>query len=172
MDKKKEIHVPERELIAAANEGMDEFIGVFVKHIRKVVGDELTAETMPLLTGEQITLFGYDILRDELMNGGFIQLIHNGYGPFFFDNPFAKAMRLWGAKDFSKLIYKAKELYEVKKHELTTDCTDEEFMALFELHPEFDDLDDVFIEAEEGITATIASYIDQHLELFAVIDKD
>ena len=38
------------------------------------------------------------MLRDELMDGGFIQLIHNGYGPFFFRNPFDKAVRQWGEK--------------------------------------------------------------------------
>ena len=46
------------------------------------------------------------------MDGGFIQLIHNGYGPFIFDNPFAKAMRIMGAHDFSKLVYKGKKLYD------------------------------------------------------------
>lgn len=43
------------------------------------------------------------------MEGGFVQLIQNGYGPYIFDNPFAKAMRMFGAKEFSKLIYEAKK---------------------------------------------------------------
>ena len=33
----------------------------------------------------------------------------------------------------------------------------------------FDDLDDQFIEDEEAITATIARYVDAHLELFATV---
>ena len=107
------IKVKDSALAAAAEEGMDAFIEVVVKGFKDYVGsDELTHEAMQALTPDQITLWGYLILRDELCDGGFIQLIHNGYGPFFFLNPFAKAMRLWGLKEFSKFIYRARELYE------------------------------------------------------------
>ena len=109
------------------------------------------------------------ILRDELCDGGFIQLIHNGYGPFFFLNPFAKAMRLWGLKEFSKFIYKARELYELHAEPLTKPCSDEEFMALYEQYPDFEDLDDEFMEREEEITAQIAHYLDEHLQDFIEI---
>ena len=56
---------------------------------------ELTAETMTRLSADEMTLLAYSILREELLEGGFVQLIQNGYGPFIFLNPFAKAMRLW-----------------------------------------------------------------------------
>ena len=49
------------------------------------------------------------------------------------------------------------------------DCTDEEFMALFEQYPAFDNLDDAFIEDEENITARIACYVDDHLNDFVEI---
>ena len=84
------------ELQKASEEGMDAFVDVFVKHTLDLVGGELTAETMPRLSADQITLLGYNILRDEVMNGGYIQLIHNGYGGFIFMNPFARAMKEWG----------------------------------------------------------------------------
>jgi hypothetical protein len=106
------------------------------------------------------------------MNGGFIQLIYNGYGPFIFDNPFAKAMRLWGLKDLSKLVYKAKDLYDEHKGALTQEYSDEEFKALFEQYPQFDDLDDSFIENEEEYTERIARYVDEHLNDFISIEND
>ena len=53
--------------------------------------------------------------------------------------------------------------------ELTKDYTDEEFMALFEQYPQFDDLDDSFIENEEEYTAKIAYYVDDHLNEFIEI---
>jgi hypothetical protein len=43
-------------------------------------------------------------------------------------------------------------------------------MALFERYPEFDDLDDKFVENEEAWTEDIAHYIDDHLEKFATIE--
>ena len=98
------IRIPESEIIRAASEGMDAFLQVFYDAIMESVGGELNATTMQQLNGEQITLLAYVMLRDEVMDGGFVQLIHNGYGGFIFLNPFAKAMRLWGAHDFSKLI--------------------------------------------------------------------
>ena len=44
-------------------------------------------------------------------------------------------------------------------------------MALFEQFPEFDELDDTFVEEEEQWTADIAHYIDEHIEQFALIEQ-
>ena len=157
------IRVEDAALRAAAEAGMDEFLLVVVNAFRKEVGEELTAEAMEKLSSEQITLWAYILLRDELCDGGFIQLIHNGYGDFFFLNPFAKAMRLWGLKDLSKLIYKGRELFELHGAEIKKPCSDEAFMALYERFPVFDDLDDEFMEHEEVYTTRVAQYMDEHL---------
>ncbi len=162
------ISIQETRLKEAAGKGADAFLTTIHDAILEAIGGEVNAETLPLLSGEQTTLLAYFILRDEVMDGGFIQLIHNGYGPFIFFNPFAKALRLWGAHDLSKLIYKGRKLFEKYGEELTADCTDEEFMALFEQYPEFDDLDDAFIEMEEEVTDIIAHYVDDHLEQFGL----
>lgn len=166
-----EVKIKESEIIRAAGEGMDTFVELFRSAILDSIGGELNGDTMQKLTSDQITLLAYMTVRDEVMDGGFIQLIHNGYGPFIFLNPFAKAMRLWGAKDFQKLIYKGRELYEMHEKELTKECSDEEFMVLFEQFPEFDDLDDEFVETEEEITELVAHYIDEHLSAFATVEK-
>ena len=164
-----DISIQESKLQEAASEGVDAFLACIHDIILDAIGGEVNVETLPLLNGEQTTLLAYFILREEVMDGGFIQLIHNGYGPFIFLNPFAKAMRLWGAHDFSKLIYKGRKLFEKYGSELTADCTDEEFMALFEQYPEFDDLDDEFIEMEEEVTSCLAHYVDDHLEQFVIV---
>lgn len=166
-----EIKIKESDVIQAAQEGMDSFVELFRDRILETIEGQLNAETMPLLAPDQITLLAYMTVREEVMDGGFVQLIHNGYGPFIFLNPFAKAMRLWGAKDFTNLIYKGRKLFELYQEELTKECTDEEFMSLFEQYPEFDDLDDSFIEMEEEVTETVARYVDEHLENFAEVVK-
>lgn len=164
-----DINIQEIKLQEAAAQGTDAFLKVVHDAVLEAVGGEVNVKTLPLLNGEQVTLLAYFILREEVMDGGFIQLIHNGYGPFIFLNPFAKAMRLWGAHDFSKLLYKGRKLFEQYGDKLTADCTDEEFMALFEQYPEFDDLDDGFIEMEEEVTDIIAHYVDDHLEQFVTV---
>lgn len=167
----KEVTITDAALRKAAGEGMDAFVAAFVAAIKEAIGGELTNETLRELNSDQITLLAWDALHEEVMNGGFVQLIHNGYGPFIFKNPFAKAVKLWGMRELSKLIYNAHTLY-VKYHEqIERDCTDDEFMALFEQFPEFDDMDDEFVEREEEWTDMIAHYIDEHIERFASIDN-
>ncbi|MCP3893758.1 DMP19 family protein [Bacteroides sp.] len=165
------IEVKDSALQAAAGEGMDEFIQVFTDKYKEVIGDELTAETMALLSGEQHSLLAYQLFRDEIMVGGFCQLIQNGYGGYIFDNPFAKVMRLWGAEEFSKLVYKAKKIYDANRADLERERTEEEFMAMYEPYEAFDDLEEEYFQMEEKVTATIAAYVDDHLELFAKIIK-
>lgn len=149
---------------------MDAFVQVVRDAILGNINGVLDDASLKRLSPEQITLLAYGIYRDEVMDGGHVQLIHNGYGPFIFLNPFAKVMRLWGAKEFSKLVYRGRKFFEAHGDELTVDCTDEEFMALFENYPEADDLDDAFIEMEEEVTETVARYIDENITLFVEVE--
>jgi hypothetical protein len=126
---------------------------------------------MDRLTGAQHTLLAYSTLREELMDGGFCQLIQNGYGGYIFDNPFAKVMRQWGADDLSKLIYKAKKIYDANRADLERERTDDEFMAMYEDYEAFDDLEEEFFDIEERTSAIIAEYVDEHLDLFATVVK-
>ena len=125
------IRVKDEALQRGAEAGMDEFLKVFTDKYLEITGGVINAETMPLLNGYQHSLLGYHFFREEVLEGGFIQLIQNGYGPYIFDNPFAKAMRLFGAKDFSKLIYDAKKIYDAHREDLEKERTDEEFMAMY-----------------------------------------
>lgn len=164
-----EIKIKDALLAQAAQEGMDEFIKVFVDAIHDAIGGELSAETMPKLNADQITLLAYYYLREEVMDGGFIQLIHNGLGGFIFLNPFACAIRKWGLPTLSPIINGCHKLYKKYREELEKDYTDEEFMALFEKYPDFDKYDDAFVESEEEFTEAVARYVDDNIEKFATI---
>ena len=90
-----------------------------------------------------------------------------------FDNPFAKALRLWGAHDLSQLVYKAKRVFDANRTVLTTVVdNDEDFGALFDkMQPLFEKIE-VEVEAELPAAMTaIAAYVDQNLEQFIVIRK-
>ena len=149
---------------------MDAFVQIFVDAINESIDGQLTAETMATLNADQITLLAYNILREEVMDGGFVQLIHNGYGPFFFRNPFGKMMREWGLDELATLINRARTLYGKYYTDIERECTDEEFMALFEQFPQFDDCDDLFVENEEQWTAAVAYYLDENIERFAEVE--
>ncbi len=163
------IKVKESELIKAGSEGMDEFIRVFTSAYEKQMEDEFMMEE---LNAYQHTLLAYSYFINEIVEGGFCQLIQNGYGPYIFDNPFAKMMRIWGLKDFSKLIYKAKTIYDEHKEDLVKERNEEEFMAMYEQYEAFDDIEEEFMETEEMITMLIASFVEENMNEFAEVIKD
>ena len=166
----KQITIKDQDLSQAALEGMDAFVQVFVDALRQAIGGEPTPETMAELNADQMTLLCWDTLHEEVMDGGFIQLIHNGYGMFIFKNPFAKALnKMWGMKPLAKMLYEVHTLWLENREPLERDCSDEEFMALLEQYPQFDDYDDWFVENEEELTEQVARYIDEHIEQFAKI---
>lgn len=178
----------------AASKGSEALLTFIVKATLDANGGKLDADTMTSYSVDQITLLAYDILRSEMLEGGFIQLIHNGYGPFIFLNPFAKAIRLWGGAirevakglspdkagtlqqaattlhDFSKFIYDGRHLFEKYGEALTADMDDEAFMALYEQYPDFDEPDDLFIDCEESVTKAINTYIDCNKSTFYVLN--
>lgn len=164
-----EVRIQDDVLRRAAEEGTDAFLRVFVTALYDAIGGELTVDTLHELNADQITLLAYHILHDEVMDGGFVQLIHNGYGSFIFRNPFDKAIKSWGIMDLYKLIGKCHKLYSKYSSKIERECSDEEFMALFEKYPEFDDFDDAFVENEERWTNEIVHYVDRHIGRFAKI---
>lgn len=161
--------IKDETLRKAAGEGMDAFVDVIVQAIKNGVGGELSSDTMQKLTSQQITLLGYVALRDEVMDGGFIQLIYNGYGPFFFKNPFDTAIRQWGLIELCRLMRHVKKAYNRNREALECELTDEEFMALYENFPEFDEFDEEFVSHEEAWTGMVAHYLDEHLDEFVEI---
>ena len=137
--------------------------------IMKSIGGKLDAATMPGLNASQITLTAYVFFRNEMLEGGFIQLIHNGYGAFIFENPFAKAMRLWGMKDLCNMIYDARKFYDKHKNAIMRDCSEDEFMSLYEQFEEFDSFDDEYIETEPQYTENIAYHVKDNIDDFVRI---
>ncbi len=165
------VSIKDSELRKAANEGIDSFLNLVINKTRDVIGGELTADNMAQMSSNQITLMGYATLRDELMDGGFIQMIHNGYGPFFFRNPFDAAMRNWGVMDLCRLMRRAKKQYLRYREEIEKEMNDDEFMALYERVPAFEDLDDEFVTNEEKWSEMVAIYVDEHLMEFVEVEK-
>jgi len=164
-----QIRIADESLKQAATEGMDAFLQAIIDKYLEAIHGQLNADTMSLLNGNQHTLLGYYILRRELMDGGFVQLIQNGYGPYIFENPFAKAMKQYGLSELSKLVYRAHDIYAEHKADLTKERSEDDFMAMYEQYAGFDDLEEAFIEEEEELTSRLALYVDEHLDDFITV---
>jgi len=163
------IQIQESKLKQAAGQDTDAFLAVFTDAYLETTGGQLNEKTMPLLNGMQHSLLAYHYFRSEVMQGGFISLIQNGYGSYIFRNPFAKALKTFGADELSKIIYKAREVYDRHQEELERETTEEEFTAMYEEFEVFDELEERFFEIEEVCTEAIARYVDEHLEAFGEI---
>ena len=166
-----EVKVNDATLRSAAAEGEDAFVATFIDAINAAIGGTLTNETMQQLNSDQITLLGWSYLHSEVMNGGYIQLIYNGYGAFIFKNPFGPAMRNWGLTGLYSHLRRTRKAYDKYHSQIEKEMSDDDFMALYEQMPEFDDADDDFIVNEEQWTKMIAAYIDDHINNFATIEK-
>jgi len=161
------IQIRETTIIEAAEKGPDEFLKVFTDAYLEALGGDITAENMGLLNGYQHTLLALRFFSEEVNEGGFVQLIQNGYGGYIFDNPVAKALKLMGATGLSKILYKAKEIYDAHREELERETSEEEFMAMYADFEQFDELEEKFFYIEEEETLLIAQYVDDHMEDFA-----
>jgi len=165
------VKIAGEKLEKASQEGNNAFLAVFIDAYLNVTKNKLDSTTMPLLNGWQHSLLSYHYFREELMQGGFVQLIQNGYGSYIFKNPFAKSLKIIGAEELSKIVYKAKEIYDKHQKDLERETTDEEFHAMYEQYENFADLEERFFEIEEECTSIIAYYVDQHIGDFAEIES-
>jgi hypothetical protein len=165
------IQIKDSDLAQAAEQGMDEFLQVFIDAYLEAIDGKLSAENMSKLNGSQHSLLAWHFFSTEMREGGFVQLIQNGYGAYIFDNPFAKAMKQFGAVELGKLIYKAKDIYDPNKKELERETTEEEFNAMYVDFEVFDEMEEMYFDMEEQQTALIAAYVDEHIEDFAEIVK-
>ena len=159
------------------------------------IGGALTAENMDTLSAEQHAVLCYRYVLDEVMEGGFIQLILNGYAPYVLEGPFPMVVKKeWGMKEyplcpadispsmgrpcgeeatsnvmkkFSKLLYEVKKEYHKHQEELSQDMSDEEFMALYEQLEELNELGDDFLdEHQEEVTPAVAKMIVENLDKY------
>ena len=120
----------------------------------------LTEQNMDLLSLDEHILLAYKYLRDEVMEGGFIQLIQNGYGPYVLLGPLPMLMKKQlGLKKFGQFLFDVKREYVLHKDELEADKTEEDFMAQYEQFEALNEYGDEYLDDyEEIVTPAVAEY--------------
>ncbi|MCH5174415.1 MAG: DMP19 family protein [Prevotellaceae bacterium] len=145
-----------------------ELIRYITDEYLSAVGGSLTAEVMDMLSPDQHSLLCYRYVLDEVMEGGFIQLILNGYAPYVLEGPFPYTVKKeWGMKDFSKLLFSAKKEYHKNKELLSKDMDDDEFMALYEQLDDLNCLGDSFLDDyQETVTPAVVDMIMKNIDKY------
>jgi len=152
----------------AWNAGAETYIMTITDAYLAALDGQLTEYNMNELSNEQHTLLAYRYILDEVMDGGFIQLIQNGLGPYVLDGPFPAMMKkAWDLPEFGKYVYEVRKEYHRHREELEADLSEEEFMALYEQQERMNELGDRFLDDfQEDTTPAIANYVRQHEEDF------
>ena len=158
-----------RELLEHAwTAGPIEYIMTITDAYLALLDGQLTEYNMDELTSEQHTLLAYRYILDEVTEGGFIQLIQNGLGPYVLDGPFPMLMKKkWELEDFGKFMYKVRNEYHRHRQALEADMDEEQFMALYEQFETMNELGDQFLDDfYEETTPAIAEYVHRHEDKF------
>ena len=129
------------------------------------IGGQLNESNMDMLSLNEHCLLAYRYLRDEVMEGGFIQLIQNGYGPYVLLGPFPMLLKKeWGMKQFGQFLFDVAREYKAHREELEADKTEEEFMAQYEQFEALNDYgDDYLDDYDETVTPAIIEHYHAHM---------
>ncbi len=121
------------------------------------IDGQLNESNMDMLSFNEHCLLAYRYLRDEVMEGGFIQLIQNGYGPYVLLGPFPMLLKKeWGMKQFGQFLFDVAREYKAHREELEADKTEEEFMAQYEQFEALNEYGDEYLDDyEEEVTPLI-----------------
>ena len=119
-------------------------------------------------TDAQHVLLAYNTLYGEVMNGGFVQLICNGYGDYIFESPVIETLKKWGASETAEILEDVRDLYRQDKIKCTEDDSLEYFLNLYEDNPEFEQFDNDFYAHDE--LEIVKNYIEKHLDKFILVE--
>jgi hypothetical protein len=120
------------------------------------------------LNDSQHTLLAHNFLYGQVSNGGFIQLIQNGYGGYIFDGPFSEIVKSWGAIKTAEIVDKAKIVYDKYKEELEQETTTEEFSELYKKIKDFEGLETEFYAVMDKETEIIRKYVEKNINDFVI----
>lgn len=160
--------ISRKEIAENRNDTWD-FLFLFLDKYGEIIASDSTQEILNEFNGSQHTLVAYNFLYAEVCNGGFLQLIQNGYGRYVFDTPFSETIREWGAEETVQLVDKARIIYDKNREDLEKDTSLEEFSDMYEDYTDFDPLDDHFYEIMDGDADIVKRYVEDHLEEFATL---
>lgn len=119
------------------------------------------------LTDGQQLLLSYDYVREQVMQGGFIQLIQNGYIHLLPQMP--GWLNEIGDVEMSLLLDDVLKVYVLNHELLDKKTTVEEFALLYQELKEFEILDERFYNLNDNTRDLILNYASKHIEDFVKV---
>lgn len=119
-----------------------------------------------LSPGQELFL-RYDYVRTQVLQGGWIQLIQNGYVNLLL--PLPEMFEQLGCSDISKLIDNVLKVYTLNHDALSKETNVEEFAKLYEEFTEFEALDTEFSVLNEETIKSLVEYALRFPDEFIVL---
>lgn len=119
------------------------------------------------LSAMQQLLLSYDYLRTQVGQGGFIQLLANGYAPLLMNMP--EWLTRIDAGDMAQLIDDVLKVYVLNNEYFKQEISVEEFGKLYEELKEFEELDKRYEYLNPETGSKLMAYARKHLDEFAKI---
>jgi len=124
-------------------------------------------EFMNELSEGQQLLLSYDYVQTQVLQGGFIQFIQNGYVSLLLSLP--GWLEDIGANEMSKVIDDVLKVYVLNRERLDTETSVEDFAKLYNEFKEFEILDNEFARLNDETIHQILDYALEAIEDFAII---
>ena len=156
------------ELNAADHDAL-QYLFLFADKYSKLISASQDGAIQQQMTLEQNVLLAFVDMDNQISNGGFIQLIENGYGKFVFDTPLSAILNDWGSVKTASILDRARVIYHDKREILEREKTLEEFAKLYQEHPDFEDLEKEYYSVIDSERLVIKQYIETHMASFAKI---
>ena len=160
--------VSKQEIDSAGGNASD-LINLLTTRYRELIASDVTGQMQNSFTPEQHILIAYQMFDGQVMAGGFLQLIENGFGAYIFDTPFGEYLKNWGLIRSSSLINQARVLYSAKKETLEREKSLEEFARMYQEHPEFEPLDNEYYAIADAEREILLQYILSNINRLATI---
>ena len=157
--------IPAATLAGAASD--DEYLYLVVEAYEQLASPSAPLTKLDSFTNEAAVLLLFSTLKGQVENGGFIQLIQNGYGPAIFDSPLSQDLARWGATQTAELLDQARAIYQAHRAYLVRPRALAEFSALYKEFIQFEFLENQFYDLAASQTASVRAYVAQHLSQFA-----
>ncbi len=142
----------------------DEFYEYLVQPLHEELYRRQHFEFIEELSPGQQLLLAYDYLRTQVLQGGFIQFIQNGYVLLLPD--IIEQLLIVKANNMAKVIDDVLKVYVLNRESLDKETSVEEFAKLYEEFKEFEILDQRFIELNVVTERIMIEYAYKNLSSF------
>ena len=156
----------DREVLKAAHESgnYDELYELLAEPLHEELYKRQNFDFIDELSDGQQLILAYDYLRTQVMQGGFIQFIQNGYVGLL--PSMIEQLYVIGAGEMAQVLDDVLKVYVLNREQLGRTTTVEEFAKLYEEFKEFESLDARYYQLNLPTEKAMLDYAAAHLDEF------